>query len=448
MSFWYDQDFQEKLVAFVCRDRHFLKRVAPMLDVEDFKPRKGQGPEAFLIAKEALKFWRDYGEPIAGLLRTYMLDVCREKHLGEKQKDKLLDLVDDIRKNHSLVAVEALERKVVEYKARRAKYEAIQKMNELQEKGVLTNDKFQQIVNDAVKPFHNDYKATDYFRTIDKRILRREAESRRRWPLLFIDPLDREIRAIPRGGMGLIVAQLKVGKSTALRHITMAYSLQGYKGLHFTLEDTKEIVEDGLDAAFTELAIKHLADVPNRLRRRFEKARERVRGGIRIIDATDGGLTVQRIEDIWERERNAGYVADYVTVDYDDEIVPTQKRDERRFEFADIYRGLRQFTARRQVFLWTAATAKRGKDNQMIVSAGDVAEDISKPRKVNFALGVGMGPPEWGSDSRHLNVAAHRHDKQFVGWNIVGDFAKGVFFDREETLKKMLEEQKQEQEEE
>ena len=69
-SFWNDADFQVKLLALVVRDRTFLKECSSLLDSDDFKPVKRDGPQdIWVTASLALDFYKRFRTPIAGNLR-------------------------------------------------------------------------------------------------------------------------------------------------------------------------------------------------------------------------------------------------------------------------------------------------------------------------------------------------------------------------------------------
>lgn len=436
MGYWRDPDFQQKLVMFLCRDRNFLKDIAPILTSEDFTPRRGESRELSWIADLALEFWRSYNEPIGGMLRTEVLELAKKRNVEGTAKEKLLAAADAIKKADNLVAVEALKSKVIEYKARRARQAAVAEIIQLEADGELSNQKLADICNSVLKNFGSNYTITDYFEGLEGRLIRRRMEKLKKWPSIFIDPIDERIRVLARGNVGLLLAQYKVGKSVFFVWLAYAYAMQGYKVLYFTLEDPLEEVEDRLDALFTRIAMRSLINKPNTTKKRFSSTKEIIKAKIKIVDATDGGLSVGMIESIWDQERNKGYNADVVLVDYDDEIEPPRRygndKSARRFEFADIYRELRKFASRRRVFLWTAAQAKRGQEDQKIIKGEDVAEDISKIRKVAFCMGIGRNS-DFGENGRYLYVAAHKYDLSRIGFDVVGDFAKGVFYDKEAT---------------
>src|SRR5205823_10523395 len=119
----------------------------------------------------------------------------------------------------------------------------------------------------------------------EKRLLRRQKIMR--YPLIMIDPVDTSIRVISRGQVGLLMGPYKAGKSMGFVHLAVAYMMQGLNVIYFTLEDTKEDVEDRLDASLSALPLTRLNEFPNRLRKSFYRFRELLRGRIKIIDMTD-----------------------------------------------------------------------------------------------------------------------------------------------------------------
>lgn len=444
--YWKDPNFKDKMLAFVCRDRRFLKRCSVMLSSDDFKPRGKESNERWIVADLALNYYEKYREPIKAMLKAECLDYAKKAHLSDRRRRHLCDFADAIQEE-TLEAVDAVQDKVFQYKKEQAKQFAIEELFDLQEKDQLTDDRFLEICQKAVETTANStYKAVEIFNEVDKRIARRLIQSDRRFPILFIDPLDEKVRAISRGHVGMLIAPPKRGKTLGLIHISLAYALQGLKGLYFTLEDPVEDIEDRYDASISNLPIGELSLLPKKLKRRFERYKRLVRGNLKIIDGTEGGMSMRMVETIYEAERNKGFHADFIIVDYDDEIVPPRKHKDRRQEFSDIYREIRQFSSRSQVLFWTAAQTNRKKIDKKIITGEDLAEDYSKIRKVSFALGLGKG--DWHPDNGvYVYVAAHRNDRQFIGWNILTDKTRMVFYDREATLKRRGEERRKKEKE-
>jgi hypothetical protein len=196
-------------------------------------------------------------------------------------------------------------------------------------------------------------------------------------------------------------------------------------------------VDNRLDAMVTGIPLKKLATRPRSVRRKFARFRRFIHSSIKIVDGTQGGFSVPKIEQILLQERERGFHADAVIIDYDEELSPVTKRQEVRLELADIYRDLRQMIGRQNVIGWTAAQTQRSAEGLKVIGKDRVAEDYSKTRKATMVLGLGQG--EWGEDSIYLWVAKHRFDTQHIGCNIVTDKTRGLIYDREKTRQREIE---------
>jgi replicative DNA helicase len=248
----------------------------------------------------------------------------------------------------------------------------------------------------------------------------------------MIEPLDAKVRAIARGQIGLIIAPYKRGKSLMLIWIAVAYVLQRLNVLFITLEDPPQDVEDRFDACITFLPIKKLEVMPRTFKERFLLFKRLIRSRLKIVDRTERKTTIRDIEAIIEEERNKGFIADAVIIDYDDEIAASKRNSERRLELAEIYRDMRQLAAKKSLLVWTAAQSRRSTAQKRQLGGDDLAEDISKVLKVAMAISLGQG--DWGPESIYLWVAAHKFDRQHVGANIMTNKNRMLIYDREKTL--------------
>lgn len=431
---WRSADFQEHLLSFICKDRVFLKKCGHLLNPNDFKPSRDETDERYIVATLALDFWHKHKSPIGGMLRTEISVYTEDHGTADKKKKLLRKLVDRIH-NQDPVAVSAIEDKVLSYLKKKLLKDAVEKLIDLQAEGELTVDSFQE---EAKKL--RDYSGrrrrgvTDFFsrKSFEARQHRRAHAATQKRPLLMIDDLDSRTRMLGRGDIGLVVGLFKKGKSLLLSHIADAYAKQGLKVLFLTLEDPVEEVEDRMDANVAYMPINKLEKLPRKLRRRFKKFSKRIRGRIKIVDCTDGNLTVREIDDIYEQQRDEGFVADVIIVDYDKEIKAHAKYRERRFEFEEIYTDLRQLASRKGVILWTAAQAKRMKESMKIITGDMVGEDIGKPQKVTMMIGIGQGTSH--PKARYLFVAFNKRGKAQIGCEIISDTDRGLIYDREATM--------------
>lgn len=440
MNYIQDPDFQEVLLALICKDRLFLRQHGHMLSAADFEPQDGDpsGRNRWVIAEKALAHWEKYKEPIADLLSAELTKHAKDARLGEKRTGAL-KLAGRQVLRRVVSGVSSISEKLFDFKREVLFTQGIDELIGLHGAGDLTQEKFLEIARRAVE-FEEGTESliSDYFDGLDLRIERRQlGGGEDRYPVFFIDPLDAIVRGIAKGHIGCVVGPYKRGKSQFLIWLAIAYCLQKLNVLYITLEDPKTDVEDRFDAAVTNLPLKKLNDKPKTLRKRFALFKRIVKGRLKIYDGCDKGMTVKDIEAVYLEEREQGFLADAIVVDYDDEVRPAKKNPERRHEIAEVYRDMRRVAARRNVLFWTAAQTQRKTEDLKILSGDKLAEDISKARKVSCLITMGQG--DWGADSIHLYVAAHKFDKQHIGCTVFTNRDNMLIYDRARTLAKLKE---------
>lgn len=433
-SFFDDDDFMDQLVTLIIRDRQFMRKLGHVLDPSDFKPRTGSkfGSDRWVVASKALEHYEQYREPVGKLITGLVKEHAEQARLSPRRAGELADYSRRLRRA-KIHSAQAMQDKVLKFKGQVRKSAAIEEILDAQASGELTDDKWIELCRQAVLIDGSANESVDFFDTLDKRIERRKRrDSNSRYPVTLIEPLDALVKTIARQQLGLIVAPWKRGKSLMLEWLSLAYTLQRLNVLYFTLEDPAQDVEDRFDALVANLPIGALQDKPKLLKKRFALFKRLLKARLKIHDATMGGFTVSKFEQIFLAEKENGFTADAIIIDYDDEIKASRKQADRRHEFADIYRDLRQFCSRQDVFLWTAAQTKRDTEAKKVLTGADLAEDISKVRKVSFALGLGQG--EWSTDSLYLYVMAHKNDKEHVGCHIMPNKKRAMIYDRLRTL--------------
>jgi hypothetical protein len=444
MSYMQDERFQERVLALAVNDRRFLRRMTDLMSPEDFVA-KNAGVDAWAreqVARLAMRYWRRYREPVGDMLRAEALEFVRANRqklgISSKYTQALLTLCESVNDPVLRRVPDAVEEKYRAYKRRQVMRNAIEEFTTLQMKGELDEATWMAVTRRATRKLGDAVNAVDYGTTLEQRIRQRARNSERRFPLLFIDPLDAAIRTIPRGQVGLWLAPYKAGKSTALVHTAQAHAMQGFGVLFFTLEDPVDVLTDRLDASLLDIPVMELAGRPNRIRNRWQHSADLLHAKIKTVDATGGGWTVERLMEKWDTERSRGFTADVVIVDYDAKIEPSvhhKGESAFRMQSNETYNALTNWAAKDQIYIWTAAQTKRV-GGRSIITGDDTAEDINKPRNVGLAIGIGSAPKELelGPDGRYLYIAAHKFGKSHIGWPIVGDFDKAVFFDRERSL--------------
>lgn len=444
-AFFDDEDFLDRLTVLLVRDLPTLKACGHLLSPNDFKPLRGMrhGRARWLVAENALQHWNKHREAIGGLLRAKTLEHASRIGIAERQLAEIEAYCKHL-KNVPTVAPDALVDMVVRYKKDRLKAQAIQELVELQASGQLDDDKWTEVSRKALEIVRSTSAAPhDYLGTLQDRLERRRlAAERQSIPWTLIDPLDSLVRCVGRRQLGLVIAPWKRGKSNFLLWLASAYTLQRYNVLYITLEDPLEVVEDRLDSIITHVPIKRLGEKPKTVQRRFRRYRNMAHRLLKIYDGTDERVTIERIDQILIEARDRGDVFDALIVDYDNEIVPSTKQRERRFELDQIYRDFRRLISYHNLIGWTASQTQRETRGSKVLSGDKISEDIGKIQKVTMA--ISLGKSDWTNDAIYLWVAAHKNDRMNVGCDIVPDLERGLIYDREATYKALREHQEEE----
>jgi hypothetical protein len=433
-----DETLRLQLLRASVRDHAFLKVSGRDLGADDF-------PEVHerMVARKALWFWNEFGEPAGFMIRSYVAEAIAALKVGEETRQKLeiktkklLDAVFSA--DTKPVSVRALQERVTSLKKNHFFEGAVDKIIEAQEQGKLTANILVDLVERANRELaDSSLIARDVLDEEDmKRRVRRRAyqDEEIKYPLSMIHELDRKIRFLARGQVGLFLAPYSSGKGFALMHMAVAYASQGLNVWHISLEDAPEEVDDRFDATMTGLPKARLKNLPNRMQKRFRREKKRLRGRILFTDWTEQECTVAKIEHGYEVLKMRGFIPDVIIVDYDDEMkVEKEFKGEsaRRFEFAELYKQMRRAAKRLDVIWWTAAQTGRQGEGKKIITGRDTAEDISKVRKVRLAIGIGTDPEH--PEIKHLYVIRHMSDRSRFGVDIVSNFRCGSFYDEEQT---------------
>ena len=428
-----DTELRQQVLRAAVRDRHFLKAVCHDLNADDFIDKPEQ-----IVASIALRFWEQHGEPVGALLRSDAEDEARARRLNPEDRKALRALVDKLQSQKmELVPVKALEDRVLAIRRNTFFERALEEIITAQEKNVLRTETLEAIVERAQRELTARlFTSHEYLDELEQRILRRKLQSEaQQYPLLLIDPLDEKIRMIGRGHFGIFLGPYSSGKSLFLIHVAMAYALQGLNVLYITLEDPRDVLENRLDSCMTGYPMSELHKLPKTIRKKFAEMRMLVRGRLKIVDGTEGGVTVSKIEKLWEQERASGFTADAIIIDYDEELECEKKftgEMARKREFEEIYKRLRRMFKKLDVIGWTAAQTKRGTTGRRIITGDDIGEDISKAKKAFVAIGIGQDPDL--EHVKHLYVTRHRLDRSKFGVDVATDFESAIAYDREATM--------------
>jgi len=431
-----DQELRREILEHLLFDRPFLRRCGDRIRPEDFDAGDQAGDNfGMILATIALDYWRLHRAPVASSLGVELSRWAKRAGVGSAKRDEIARIIRRMRKEYRPDRSGAVQEEVRDFQGRVVRARALRELVMLDRSGELTADRWMEVSRQVVEE-REEGTVRDWADGIDARYARRvESRVMRRMETL-IEPLDQIMEPLGRGDLGLLVAGYKVGKSLFLLWLAMAYSWQGWNVLFITLEDSADVAEDRLDGCVSAVALSEFRSKSRRVRKRSRAWADMVQARIKIVDATDGGMSVHAIEAVRDRLRASGFDGDVIIVDYDDEIAPTRRSESRRFEFAEIYRDLRQLASRTETLVWTASQAVRAAEGREIITGEHIAEDVSKVRKATAAVGLGVYDAWNDKDERNartLHVIAHKRGAGKRTCRVMCDLERGMFYDADRT---------------
>lgn len=218
---------------------------------------------------------------------------------------------------------------------------------------------------------------------------------------------------ITGGEYGMVMAPPGMGKTTML--INIGYGIAGLVGATNVLHVSNEIsVEQTLaryaarvagvrlsreDDAMSEAQFKAMVE---------KRAKQRLRGRLRVVY---GKWTVASIRSTIDNLSTEGFHTGALIIDYPDLMTPTQKREEKRFELADISRELRQLGGEYDIPVWGATQSTRESFYKEVIETASIAEAIEKAAVVDVLITLSQTREEETLGAGRLFMAKVRRMK-------------------------------------
>lgn len=225
--------------------------------------------------------------------------------------------------------------------------------------------------NDTVKPY-------SYFdpKRIEERSKAREADSLVK-TIGISTGIKRMDDVFPKQGwwkkeLYTLLAPPKRGKTMAMQYFANMSALQGFNTVIFTLETSREVYADRLDAMNSDTEIKklskHFKDVEAKV------AAIKTEGNLLIFEYPTKRLTVDGLErHLRKLEIEDKFNTDILFVDYADLLRPAKGYDDKLYEQATIFEDLRALATIFEIPVITASQVNRVGSTKDIITGKDVS---------------------------------------------------------------------------
>jgi KaiC/GvpD/RAD55 family RecA-like ATPase len=240
---------------------------------------------------------------------------------------------------------------------------------------------------------------------------------------------------IMAGEYGLIMAPPGSGKTTALLNI--GYALAGLYGganvLHVSAEMSQSKVLKRYATRITGVQIRrNSADEDGLVERIQRTAARRLKGRLRVIYLKD--KRVNAISTLIDNLAVEGFSTDALIIDYADLLHTKNKRNEYRFQLAEISRDLRDLGNQYGIPVWSATQAGRQALSKDIITMADISEAIEKAAIADVIISVCQTHDERELNKGRLFLAKVRDGEGGTSVPINIDFSRQLIIQSRNDL--------------
>jgi replicative DNA helicase len=404
----FDEGFQRKTLALFMRDTQFANRTKDLIDPAYFA-NDAHGQLVSLI-KQHIQVHK--AVPDIRILTQILKDEKAKKRLRDDVLTEIKTTIREVYKtdlsNSSYVAEQ-----VSNFAKFTAMEQAILKSVELLQRGDFAGiEKLQKAaLAVGLQQDEGDY---HYFKEIANRTQVREDWKAGKIVKRGISTGYAEIDAYlyhngwGRREMSLMMGAAKAGKSLSLGEFSKNASLLGFHAAYLSLEVSKEIIADRLDANISDTAMRLLKDDPQTVMRKIQAA-EANAGTFLIRDFASRTLKPSGINRLLERWRSEGIILDLLAVDYADIMASEYRSDQERENLNSIYLDLRAIAYEHDLALISATQTNRAGAAAHTAKATDVAEDFNKIRTADVVIAINATDAEKKSGEARLTWVASRN---------------------------------------
>lgn len=428
-AFSFDSEFQTKVAAHAVRDSKFVRRTEGLIDPDHFE----NASQAILVSLAQEHFKKYHNVPIG--VATWGEVIKTAKKSNRIREELLPEFIETIKIlfREPLTDGDFVVDKVSEFARHQAIERASFKMMTLMEKGKI--DEAQKIMQVAFATGANsDFEGADFWNSIDNRTnYRSDVASGAIKP----DGIPTGIKKFDnllyhkgwgRREMSVLMAGAKRGKSMGLAEFAIRACLQGFNVLYVSLEVSKRIIMDRMDANISDTLINNLEaeaqSVNDKLKMKSGTAGV---GALHITEFGSGTLSPSGLRRVVERYRGEGCSFDLICVDYADIMAPDNRTNDPIENSKSVWLGLRSIAFEENCAMLTATQTNREGFKSSVAKAEHVAEDFNKIRIADIVISVNLDDEEKSKGEARLYFAASRNGMGEFTLSIKQNLAKGKF---------------------
>lgn len=408
--FEFDPEFQTKVAALFVRDETFCRRVDGLLKPEYFESRA----EAALVHIAAMYHGRYRRLPDVSDWKELLKDARSEKVLRDDDMPDVVAALKTICKV-PLSGREYAVDKVATFAKNQAVSLAMVESIMLVQSGQI--EKAEAMMKKAFSTgAKSAVEASSYWNSIEERTqYRRDIEAGLIKPngvTTGIPKLDKILyhQGWGRKELSVIMGGAKKGKSTGLLSFAVNASKAGKNVFYATLEVSRQIIMDRMDANVSGVDMAELSTRNNEVSRNVkDQAAIRRPGVLEVAEWASGTLTCTELKRALEFYKAQNITFDLIVVDYADIMAPEIKTGNDINDSKQVWLGLRAIAHEENAALLTATQTNRDGFKADVAKAEHAAEDFNKIRIADLVLSINRTDDEKAKGEARLFFAASRN---------------------------------------
>ncbi|HFN5758093.1 TPA: DnaB-like helicase C-terminal domain-containing protein [Escherichia coli] len=400
----FDDDFQNRLAAYFCRDHEFLTRAGDLVAPNQFSNAANS-----ILVNMVSGYYRMYkSAPSSSAILDMLKRAKRDKTIRE-------ELFPDV--------VEAFKRILAE------KLSDTTYMVDQVAMAIMA--KVQQIGSNEATGIY------DYFAESAERYKAREYEASDDYVpnsittgLPLLDKLLYQ-KGWAKREMVLFMGFAKSGKSTAMGEFSINATLAGYNVLYLSLEVHTSILSDRFDARLSETEMSRLVERRDDVHRKLaELGATKGVGSLWIVERPSGSMSPADLDRMLGSMKANGMVPDMVVVDYADLMRASYDLRDDRANIRSIYTDLRALYDKHNVAGITASQTNREGGASEVATMMHAADNIEKVRIADLVITINKTEEEEAKGEARLYFAGSRNQKGGVSIRVKQNLEQMRFIER------------------
>lgn len=425
-KFEFDGAFQSKIAALAVRDSIFNERTEGLVHPDQFS----NVAEAVLV-DIGLRYYEKYRRQPDGVSLMRLIS----ERIANKQIRK--DLIPEVKAAiRATLKADIGDRDfVIDEVGEFAKHQAIEAAI-LKSADILGQRRFSEIEEAMKKAFDvgasEDGGEYDYFEEIASRTQERVDIAagliKPHGVSTGVSAIDARLyhKGWGKKELSIIMGGAKAGKTTALINFARNAAMLSKNVLYVTLEVSKKVVGDRMDAGFADIAMKDVGDNPHEVEKRIDTLRVHC-GAIKIHEYPTGTMRPSDLRRLVARYRSKGLTFDLIVVDYLDIMCPEHRYNDEIANSKSIWVDVRAISQQEDVAILSATQTNRDGFKASVAKAEHVADDFNKIRIADIVISINATEEERAKGEARLYFAASRNQEGGFSIFIKQDLAKMKF---------------------